>query len=487
MPNRKKNLRLLSLNNINKDKQRYNFKNINFSPLHHSRLIKNDISSNINLELLSNKKDINFNNNIFLSMNRGNSGEYYKRSRRKASTNLVKISNSLDKRFLINKTAISNIKLMPDDSLNIFVEKTNYNFDQINNNILDLNSLPPKQKFHDYKIYPVPPLPVNDKIINPPIKENIEIDFELNSIQNIIQLIDKYPIKTDIEYNIDLKSLHKIKPHLIKLDNMIGMTKLKDSVVEQIIYFAGGLDKGGDFMHTVIYGPPGTGKTEVAKIIGNIFSSLGILKSGKFKKATRSDLIAGYLGQTALKTKDLIESCLNGVLFIDEAYALGNTEKRDSFAKECIDTICEALSDHKSDLMVIIAGYEKELEDCFFSYNSGLTSRFPWRFHTNDYTSSELNNIFKKKVNDINWFLDFHLKDDWFEDKKLYFKYYGRDIENLLSKIKIAHSKRVFCKYTEKKRYITVCDMERGFEKFIDNDEIKSRNKIKPSPLNMYL
>ena len=152
-----------------------------------------------------------------------------------------------------------------------------------------------------------------------------------------------------------------------------------------------------DFMHTVIYGPPGTGKTEIAKIMGNIFCNLGILKKNVFRKATRSDLIAGYLGQTAIKTRDLVTSCLGGVLFIDEAYALGNEEKRDSFAKECIDTLCEALSDHKDEIMVIIAGYEKELKNCFFNYNQGLESRFTWRFHTDDYKPEELMEDFRKE------------------------------------------------------------------------------------------
>ena len=114
----------------------------------------------------------------------------------------------------------------------------------------------------------------------------------------------------------------------------------------------------GDFMHTVIYGPPGSGKTEVAKIIGRIFSNLGILNKKIFKKVSRNDLVAGYLGQTAIKTKDMIKASLGGVLFIDEAYSLGNSEKRDSFAKECVDTLCEALSEHKHNWMVIIAGYE---------------------------------------------------------------------------------------------------------------------------------
>ncbi len=146
----------------------------------------------------------------------------------------------------------------------------------------------------------------------------------------------------------------------------------------------------GDFMHTVIYGPPGSGKTEVAKIIGRIFSNLGILNKKIFKKVSRNDLVAGYLGQTAIKTKDMIKASLGGVLFIDEAYSLGNSEKRDSFAKECVDTLCEALSEHKHNWMVIIAGYEKELNDCFFSLNEGLNSRFTWRFKLDAYKPCEL-------------------------------------------------------------------------------------------------
>ena len=122
------------------------------------------------------------------------------------------------------------------------------------------------------------------------------------------------------------------------------MKSLKNSIVDQILYFVQNLhrdklNKNGDFMHTVIYGPPGTGKTEVAKIMGKIFSKMGVLSRNVFKKATRADLIAGYLGQTALKTKDLVKECLGGVLFIDEAYALGNNEKRDSFAKSLKDAV----------------------------------------------------------------------------------------------------------------------------------------------------
>jgi SpoVK/Ycf46/Vps4 family AAA+-type ATPase len=261
---------------------------------------------------------------------------------------------------------------------------------------------------------------------------------------------------------------------------MIGMKNLKSNIIDQILYFVQNLHKNGnqdniDFMHTVIYGPPGTGKTEIANIMGQIFSNLGILKNKIFKKATRTELIAGFLGQTAIKTKEMVNSCLGGCLFIDEAYALGNIEKRDSFAKECIDTLCEALSFYKNDIMVIIAGYEKDLKDCFFAYNSGLESRFTWRFNTDNYDSKELNQIFHKKVNDISWSFSEEIPDIWFENKMEYFKYFGRDMETLLAKTKIAHSKRVFCKPEEEKRKITLKDMDKGFEKFIDNDEVKNR------------
>jgi hypothetical protein len=246
----------------------------------------------------------------------------------------------------------------------------------------------------------------------------------------------------------------------------------------------------GDFMHTVLYGPPGTGKTEVAKILGNIFCHLGILKANTFKKVTRSDLIAGYLGQTAIKTREVIDSAIGGVLFIDEAYALGNTEKRDSFSKECIDTLCEALSDHKHELMVIIAGYEKELTDCFFSYNEGLSSRFTWRYKIDNYSAVDLRKIFEKIVRDNRWsFKEVDLvKDAWFKEHYDYFKYFGRDIEVFFTKTKIAHSRRVFCRPADQRRSLNMKDLETGFELFSQNEDVKSRgNRFSGVAATLYL
>ena len=333
---------------------------------------------------------------------------------------------------------------------------------------------------------------INDTKLDNIEKNNVHISIEINNINDLLLLIEKYPLDKHIEYNINMVALHKIKEPLTELNNMIGMKNLKENIVDQIIFYIQNLHtlksdiKGNDFMHTVIYGSPGTGKTEIAKIIGSIFSKLGVLSKGTFKKVTRADLIAGYLGQTALKTRDVIKECLGGVLFIDEAYALGNEEKRDSFSKECIDTLCEALSDHKDNLMVIIAGYETDLNSCFFNYNQGLKSRFTWRFKTDDYSGEDLYNIFIKKINDGGWHLSENSEIDvkWFKQNKHIFKFYGRDIETLFAKTKIAHSRRVFCLESSLKKYLTIKDLDKGLEIYLKNENLnekegeKKMNKI---------
>ena len=138
------------------------------------------------------------------------------------------------------------------------------------------------------------------------------------------------------------------------------------------------------------------------KIIGKIYSKIGILSKGTFRKVTRADLISGYLGQTALKTRDVIKDCLGGVLFIDEAYALGNNEKRDSFSKECIDTINQNLTENK-ETIVFIAGYKDQLNESFFSYNPGLNRRFKMRMTVDVYNAKDLREIYIKKIKENNY------------------------------------------------------------------------------------
>jgi hypothetical protein len=163
-------------------------------------------------------------------------------------------------------------------------------------------------------------------------------------------------------------------------------------------------------LHTVIEGPPGVGKTELGKILAEMYSALGVIKSNKFKLVKRTDLIGKYLGHTAEKTQSVIDDADGGVLFIDEAYSLGAQDGGDSFAKECIDTINQNLSENKKKFICIIAGYPDELEKSFFGYNPGLHRRFPFRYSIEGYSSKELSQIFVKKLNDANWRMDIDIK-----------------------------------------------------------------------------
>jgi len=392
-------------------------------------------------------------------------------------------------------TTITNCSVLSKEVMDTFIHNVNMSYNLYEYSVLtpsfysmhSTNSSDPNQYIDITKSVKPCVKRVTKEIKKLITKEKINIDATINNIDDLLQLINNYKLDDTIEYNINMSALHNIKEPLTNLNNMIGMTNLKENVVDQILYFIQNLHINpqqkletakGEFLHTVIYGPPGTGKTEVAKIIGHIFSKLGILQKGTFKKVTRSDLIAGYLGQTAIKTQDVIKECLGGVLFIDEAYSLGNSEKRDNFSKECIDTLCEALSDHKENLMVIIAGYEKELDDCFFNYNQGLNSRFIWRFKIDEYKADELYKIFIKKVTEYGWSVNDNINVNWFQKHMDYFKYYGRDIETLLLKTKIAHSRRVFCKSQEDRYKLTLKDLENGFDMYIKNEEVKNRKEF---------
>lgn len=321
-------------------------------------------------------------------------------------------------------------------------------------------------------------------------RRDVKIEIkDIKTLQDLINLIDEYPEDPSIRYDVDLRKLYRISRPLRELNSMIGLDKLKESIVDQILYFAQNLHKlpGGnetmDYMHTVLYGPPGTGKTEVAMMMGRIYCGLGILKKGHFTKVTRSDLVAGYLGQTAIKTKKVITNALDGVLFIDEAYSLGHPDKRDSFAQECIDTLCESASVYKDRLVIIIAGYERELKERFFAANAGLNSRFPWRHETTEYTPKELSQIFRKKVHDARWSCSIQptVLSGWFDDKKQDFTYFGRDMETLFSKIKICHAHRIFGKKSLAKRWVTKSDLDAGMSSFLENrqsDKDKDRDRI---------
>lgn len=302
-------------------------------------------------------------------------------------------------------------------------------------------------------------------------KVKVRVD-KLENIGDLIRIIENHPLKDDkgkeIEYNMNMKQLHHIRDELKQIDSFIGMKELKTNILNQLLYFIQGFQSEEEYMHMILFGPPGTGKTEIAMSLGKMFCKLGILKKETFRKVVRSDLIAGYLGQTALKTAKVIEESKGGVLFIDEVYALGHRDKDDLFSKECIDTLCESLSACRTELMVIIAGYEEDVTQCFLKVNKGLDSRFPWKYTIKEYTSDELHDIFVKKVDNIHWILDMEETDSksWFKTNKDEFKYFGRDIETFLTKLKVVHSKRMFVDDSVDRKRIIKKDMDNGMELF---------------------
>ena len=328
---------------------------------------------------------------------------------------------------------------------------------------------------------------VSQKFVKKTKNETIEVNVQ--SISDLLHIVEQTKYDEETEYNIDLQALINIKDELQQLNSMIGLHDFKSQILNQILYFIQKLhvDSESDFMHTVLSGPPGTGKTEIATILGKMYSKIGILKNNVFKKVNRSDLVAGYLGQTAIKTSNVIQDTLGGCLFIDEAYSLANNFEGDSFTRECIDTLCEALSKHKDELMVIIAGYKEELNNTFFKANKGLNSRFIWRFYLDKYEYGELKDIFLKKVKENNWTLNIEENELllWFKEKYKHFQYYGRDVELMFSYVKVSHGRRLYGKPNNLRKQINIEDINNGFKQFLKNKS--NENNKRPEIMGLYV
>jgi len=277
--------------------------------------------------------------------------------------------------------------------------------------------------------------------------------------------------------------LLKLIDSLVELRDLIGMQTVKDELVNQILLFMQKMNDPNMFLHTVLTGNPGCGKTSLCNILAKIYKNMGFLSNDKVIIADRSQLIGKWLGETSIKTKQVLESAKGGILLIDEAYSLGSPDGNDSFSKECIDCINQYLSENADDFICIIAGYKEDLERCFFRQNRGLERRFPWRYDIQQYKPNELYEIFNLQTTKDKWKLKVKKEEiiKLLTTNKDMFKNNGGDTKNLLDMCKICHAQRVFGS-RKVKRQLNLEDLENGFKIYT-----KLRKEKKEVPLNMYI
>lgn len=236
----------------------------------------------------------------------------------------------------------------------------------------------------------------------------------------------------------ELVGLDDVKKDVRNLINLVKVRKLREE---------NGLPNTDLSLHMVFMGNPGTGKTTIARLLGSMYAAIGVLKKGQLIEVDRSGLVAGYVGQTALKTQEVIRSALGGVLFIDEAYSLSSGGEQD-FGREAIETILKAMEDHRDDLIVIVAGYNEPMRR-FIDSNPGLESRFNKYFWFPDYDGEQLYQIFLSRCRKNSYQLSKKAQTD---AKAIFAEMYknrgenfgnGRDVRNFFEDTVIRQSNRL--------------------------------------------
>ena len=292
------------------------------------------------------------------------------------------------------------------------------------------------------------------------IVDSKEFSKDIKEIANFLKksLVEYYgylEIKRICNLDEVVEDARSLTDLLEEVNNLIGLKNVKSKVNDLIIYQKvqkmrekEGLNAVKSTLHLSFTGNPGTGKTTVARIIGRIYKQLGLLSRGHFIEVSRTDLIAGYQGQTALKVKNVIEKAKGGVLFIDEAYSITENEQSDSYGRECITELTKALEDYRNDLVVIVAGYSEPMKN-FFSSNPGLKSRFNTFIEFEDYNTKELLEILISMCKNNDYDLTEKAKvklNDFFEtelqNKKENFSN-GRMVRNIYDDLVMNHARRI--------------------------------------------
>ena len=259
---------------------------------------------------------------------------------------------------------------------------------------------------------------------------------------------------------------------LAELDSYVGLRVVKDKVSELIAFHKiqklrekENLKNVSSTLHMAFIGNPGTGKTSVARILGRMYKKIGLLSKGHFMEVSRTDLIAGYQGQTALKVKKVMEKAKGGVLFIDEAYSITENSNSDSYGRECLTELTKALEDYRNDLVVIVAGYKTPMEQ-FFESNPGLKSRFNNFIYFDDYNENQLLEIFENMCRQG----DYCVADELRQSALAYFaeqasqkdEYFsnGRVARNLYEDLIMNHAKRIVNVKKPTKEYLSLLKNE---------------------------
>ena len=265
---------------------------------------------------------------------------------------------------------------------------------------------------------------------------------------------------------------------LAEMDELVGLDAVKKDIRTMINFIRvcklrqeRGMKAPELSHHMVFSGNPGTGKTTIARLLAELYKSIGLLEKGQLVEVDRSGLIAGYQGQTAIKTAEVIQSALGGVLFIDEAYSLVGSDN-DTYGKECIATILKAMEDHRDELVVIVAGYD-DLMEKFINSNPGLQSRFNKYIHFPDYTGDELYEIFLIRCRSNGYDLEPEAQEllqavfkDMYETRDANFGN-GRTVRNIFEKVINCQATRLAADMDitdEELRLLTIADVKEALE-----------------------